>query len=47
MEFVQGCKVSEVEKIESMGMDPKRVARKVIEMFSRMIYINGFFHCDP
>jgi aarF domain-containing kinase len=47
MEFVEGCKVSEIEKIEKMGFNPKNVARKAIEMFSRMIYIDGFIHCDP
>jgi aarF domain-containing kinase len=47
MEFIDGCKISEIEKIKAMKFNPKDVAKKVIEMFSSMIYVHGYVHCDP
>ena len=46
MEFIYGVKISQKEKIEELGIDPKKVASNLLEIFATMIYQHGFVHCD-
>ena len=47
MEELEGVKFTEVESIESLGFDPKEIARKGAEMYMNMFFKDGFFHGDP
>jgi len=47
MEFIQGCKINDTEKINQMGIDIKEAAGLVIEVLAEQIYLHGFVHCDP
>jgi predicted unusual protein kinase regulating ubiquinone biosynthesis (AarF/ABC1/UbiB family) len=46
-EFAPGVRVTDVQGLVRMGVDPKDVARRVSEIFTEMILQHGFFHGDP
>lgn len=47
LETIDGIRVDEVEKIESLGLDKKEIARRVVDIFMKQIFEFGFFHADP
>jgi len=47
MEFIDGFKVNNKEKIIENGMLPKDVAQTGIVLFMKMVLEDGFFHADP
>lgn len=46
MEYVQGDKIDELDKLQEKYGDPRKVGNKLIDIFARMIYLNGTIHCD-
>jgi predicted unusual protein kinase regulating ubiquinone biosynthesis (AarF/ABC1/UbiB family) len=46
-EFAPGVRLTDVDGLVRMGVDPKDVARRVSEIFTEMILTHGFFHGDP
>lgn len=46
-EFVDGCKIDNVEAILAGGHKPADVAQKLLNAYSQMIFKHGFFHSDP
>lgn len=46
MDWVDGIKLSEVEKIRSAGHDLKRIAATLVQSFLRHTLRDGFFHAD-
>ncbi|RQM17064.1 hypothetical protein DD237_001177 [Peronospora effusa] len=47
MEFISAPKISEIDAIRKLGLDPPEVARSLCEVFSEMVFCHGFVHCDP
>ncbi len=47
MEFIEGFKVNNKEKIIETGMIPQEVAQTGIVLFMKMVLEDGFFHADP
>lgn len=47
LEFVEGIKITEYDTLRASGIDTKEVATLLGEVYSRMIYLHGFFHGDP
>lgn len=47
MEYLPGVKASEREAILSMGIDCAALSDSITKIFSEMIFIHGFVHCDP
>jgi ubiquinone biosynthesis protein len=47
MEFIDGCKISDLEKIKSWGLNPEIIANKGIDVMFKQIFVHGFFHADP
>lgn len=47
MEFIEGFKVSEVEKIKNAGLSLKDVDTKIVEAMAFQIFHSGFVHADP
>ncbi|CAH0517439.1 unnamed protein product [Peronospora belbahrii] len=47
MEFISAPKISEVDAIRKLGLDPPETARALCEVFSEMVFCHGFVHCDP
>jgi aarF domain-containing kinase len=47
MQRMDGCIVSDVAALERMGIDKKEVSSLLSAVFSEMIFMHGFVHCDP
>ena len=47
MEYLEGIKVSDTSRLAAAGVDIEGVARRLAEMYLRMIFQEGFFHADP
>ncbi len=47
MEYIDGIKMDEVDKIRQAGIDPEEVAMIGLRSFSRQLMDFGFFHADP
>lgn len=47
MEKVKGIKLSDIEKIKSLGWDAKSIANIGVRSFFVQILSDGFFHADP
>jgi ubiquinone biosynthesis protein len=47
MSYMDGVKISKVAELERLGLDPVRVATKLIEVFYKQLFIDRFFHADP
>ena len=47
MEYIDGIKVSETEKLKDAGFDLKLIAQRGVDFFFRQFFEYGFFHADP
>ena len=47
LEFVGGTKISECAAIKASGMDCRMLVNLLAETYAKMIFVHGFFHCDP
>jgi ubiquinone biosynthesis protein len=46
-EFIEGIKISDVEKLESAGLDRGILTARGANLVLKQIFIQGFFHADP
>jgi aarF domain-containing kinase len=47
MEYVDGVKITDIEAMERLGIDPADVAKILIVAYSEMLLHHGIFHADP
>ena len=47
LEYTPGVRVTDVTALRALGIDPRSVARILIDVFCEMILVHGFFHADP
>ncbi|MES2837594.1 MAG: AarF/ABC1/UbiB kinase family protein [Bacteroidota bacterium] len=47
MEFVQGVKINNLQKLEAAGLDKSLVAKRLAISYFKQIFKYGFFHGDP
>ena len=47
MEYVEGVKLYETDKLEAMGNDNKILAKRIVNSLLHQILIEGYFHGDP
>ncbi len=47
MEYVEGVKVSEIERIEKEGLDRKVITARGADLILKQVFDHGFFHADP
>lgn len=47
MEFIEGVKVTNVDEIRNMGINPATIARIGFDSYLKQIFEDGFFHGDP
>ncbi|HUH02622.1 MAG TPA: AarF/UbiB family protein [Kofleriaceae bacterium] len=45
--FEEGAKVSDLAKLEEMGIDRRALARRVVEVYCKQIFTDGVYHADP
>jgi predicted unusual protein kinase regulating ubiquinone biosynthesis (AarF/ABC1/UbiB family) len=47
MEYVEGIRIGDVAALRAAGIDLRRVARSLVEVFAEQMLVHGFFHADP
>jgi ubiquinone biosynthesis protein len=47
MEYVEGCKITDVEQLKKWGIDPRVVVEHGMDIYLTMIFEFGYFHGDP
>ena len=47
MEFIEGIKITDKEKIKKAGFNPKEIASLGLELYIKQVMKYGFFHADP
>lgn len=47
MEYIDGIKVSNIEKLKLLDINCKSVAQKGVDLYLEQILEHGFFHADP
>jgi ubiquinone biosynthesis protein len=46
-EFIEGIKISEIDKLEAAGLDRKLITTRGAELVLSQVFDHGFFHADP
>lgn len=47
LKFVEGVKISQVEQLKKIHVNPTEVAEKIIHLYCKQIFIDGVYHADP
>jgi ubiquinone biosynthesis protein len=47
MEYIDGIKPNQIQRLEKAGMDPKCIAQRGADFVLKQIFEFGFFHTDP
>lgn len=47
MEFLESFKLTNIERVEELGLDRELLAKRTADAFLRQIVETGYFHCDP
>jgi len=47
MEYCEGAQINDVENLRKQGVDVYDVSKKIGQMYSKMIFDDGYVHCDP
>jgi ubiquinone biosynthesis protein len=45
--FVEGVKVSDSASLRALGVDRKDVAKRLVQVYCQMIFVDGVYHADP
>ncbi|CEP19300.1 hypothetical protein [Parasitella parasitica] len=47
MEFIEGARIDDMEFMKEHDIDPSQVSTEITKIFSKMMFLDGFVHCDP
>ncbi|HZU76337.1 MAG TPA: AarF/ABC1/UbiB kinase family protein [Dehalococcoidia bacterium] len=47
MEFIEGMQIADVNAMRAAGINTRRTAERVVDLFGDQILAHGFFHGDP
>ncbi|KAI9474260.1 MAG: ABC1 family-domain-containing protein [Benjaminiella poitrasii] len=47
MEFIEGARIDDMEYMKKHGIDSAQVSTEITQVFSKMMFLDGFVHCDP
>ncbi|CAB9523843.1 OF BC1 COMPLEX KINASE 8, chloroplastic [Seminavis robusta] len=47
MEFVDSFKLTDIKRIDELGLDKQKLAKQTADAFLRQIVETSYFHCDP
>lgn len=45
--FMEGVKISDVEALLRLGLEPRTIAERVVSAYCEMVFRHGFYHADP
>jgi len=45
--YHDGVKVSDLERLDAWGIDRTELARRLVRVYCRMIFVDGLYHADP
>lgn len=45
--FVEGVKVNDLAALDRAGIDRRRLAEHVVDVYARMMFVDGIYHADP
>ena len=45
--FVEGVKISDVEALRELGLEPRSIAERVVKAYCEMVFQHGLYHADP
>ena len=46
-EFIEGIKISDIDRLESAGLDRKVITARGADLVLKQVFEHGFFHADP
>lgn len=47
MSFMEGFKITKLERLRELELEPVAVATKLVQMFYKQLFVDRFFHADP
>uniref|UniRef100_A0A803LYT6 ABC1 atypical kinase-like domain-containing protein n=2 Tax=Chenopodium quinoa TaxID=63459 RepID=A0A803LYT6_CHEQI len=47
LEYMDGVRLSDVEALQAMGVDKKKLVEEITRAYAHQIYVDGFFNGDP
>jgi len=47
LEYIDGIKITDLEKLQSSGLDKKLIAKRLATSYFKQVFNYGFFHADP
>ncbi len=47
LEFMEGVKISKLDGLKELGVEPGEVAKNIIHAYCKQIFIDGVYHADP
>jgi ubiquinone biosynthesis protein len=47
LEYMEGVKISNLVGLNTLGISPTDVAKKIIHVYCKQIFIDGIYHADP
>ena len=47
MSFMDGVKISRLDALDKLSLDPRAVATKLVQIFYKQLFVDRFFHADP
>ncbi|MGH1434058.1 MAG: ABC1 kinase family protein [Lewinella sp.] len=45
--YQAGVKINKKEQLDNWGVDQEALARKILRVYSRMVFKDGYYHADP
>lgn len=46
-EFCEGTNIGQIKELQSFDLDLEGISKRLIELYCKMILIDGFYHADP
>lgn len=47
LEYIEGIKITDYEQLDIAGLDQRELARRLVQIYLKMVMEDGFFHADP
>lgn len=47
MNFLEGAQITDKEYVRKHNLDPRAISDRISTLYSEMIFVQGYVHCDP